>query len=69
MQTLIERERSIAWLAKQVGYHKCHLPRMLKKNSFDYSLLCDISCILGINFVEILYQYVEEQIRCKNATR
>ncbi|MDR0830328.1 MAG: XRE family transcriptional regulator [Prevotellaceae bacterium] len=65
---LFEQKRSIAWLAKEVGCHPSHLPRMLKKKSFDSDLLCRISCELNENFLEILSQAVAEKIRCKNAT-
>ncbi|MDR1747225.1 MAG: XRE family transcriptional regulator [Tannerella sp.] len=63
---LYRQKRSIAWLAEQVGRHRCHLPRMLKKTSLDSDLLCQISIVLGVDYHSIYSQKIK---RCKNATQ
>jgi len=45
-----ENQRSIAWLAKQVGRHRSSFGKVLKKDSIDTKLLFDISITLQFDF-------------------
>ena len=49
-QELEQQDRSIGWLARKLNCHRTSVYRILKKNSIDTALLCQISDILNYNF-------------------
>lgn len=68
-QKLLEQERSVAWLARRIGCHRCSLPRILEKMSIDTNLLYRISIELDENYFEILSQTIQKKSCCKNETK
>ena len=60
LQKLKERERSIAWLARQVGCDDANLGRLLKNSQYIHSgLLKRISKALKEN----LFEYYAEELK------
>ena len=66
-QELNEQERSVAWLASKIDYHRTTLMRILQKHSIDSELLCRISIELEVDYHALYSQKVKNKIRCKNA--
>jgi len=58
---LKEKERSIVWLAKQIGCDDSNLGKMLKGKRYFYpDLLLRISAILGEDFFDYYSQKLKE---------
>ena len=67
LQKLKEKDRSISWLAKQVGRDKGNLHRTLKNSQYiHYDLIYRISKALGEDFHAYGSQKLKESCSCEN---
>ena len=67
-QKLNEQERSVAWLAGKIGYHRTTLMRILQKYSIDSELLCRISVELEVDYHALYSQKMKKNMlqKCSN---
>jgi len=69
LEKLKEKERSIAWLARQVGYDKDNLRKILKNNQEIYpNLLLRISVALKEDFFAYYSQNLKERLNAQKTT-
>ena len=62
LQTLREKDRSIAWLAKKVNCDKSNLTKMLKNSQYiHYDLIYRISKVLDEDFFAYGSQKLKEK--------
>lgn len=54
---LLRQERSVAWLARQLGYDRSNFYRVLRAPSIDTALLLRISHLLQRDFFAIYSYY------------
>lgn len=54
-KVLKERNRSVAWLARQLSMERTSIYYIFRRNSIDMELLLRISSCLGYNFIKDIY--------------
>jgi hypothetical protein len=63
---LKERERTVAWLAKNLSYHEKSIFKIFHKEHIDTGLLLQISIVLEYDFFTYFSEEVEYKIENKN---
>ena len=61
IQTLKEKNLTVAWLARQVSCDESNFSKKLKNNNIDRELLFRISDVLHVNFFEYYGEELKEQ--------
>jgi hypothetical protein len=63
LQKLVDKERTITWLAEKVGRDRGNLYKTLKFKSIDSDLLCKISIALEENFFALYFKKTEDALK------
>ncbi|MBE6341129.1 MAG: helix-turn-helix transcriptional regulator [Bacteroidales bacterium] len=55
--------RTKVWLAGKVGCSRVNIHRILNNENIDLALLCRISRVLGVNFLRVIANQIDEEIQ------
>ncbi len=59
---LRQQERSVVWLARQLGVNRAYVYSIFQKHSLDTDLLMRVSRALGRNFFALYHEELESML-------